>query len=654
MPTLPPDGVDESARYDVQLTSLMVGCGSGFIQRLKTISSVEFATAFALRPNLMAWFLGAGASAASGIPTGFAMIRDFKAQIFCQKNNLAKGDIDSADPVWIDRIDAFFRRTAILPPEGDPEEYAKAFEAVYPEPRHRRQYISDAIAKGTPCFGHSVLGGLVAARKADCIFTTNFDHLVEDASQSANAALDSADQVKPTVAAIDSSGRARRCLNESDWPMIAKLHGDYQSSSIKNTSPELEKQDEEMRGVLVDSCQRFGLVVVGYSGRDASIMDALSSVLESTSPFPNGLYWVAPSPSRLMPDVRTFLERAASVGVDVSIVVCDTFDELAADIIKVLELPKVLAEKIMAGRPTPRLVPATIQADEARRFPILRYSALLIESMPRRARQLLLEKPASTGVIRAALKNARCKAIVAANGREVALFGDEQNAVNALSEFGARVGGEVSLDPLRDSRAKGLVYDALARSLSRKVPLIPRLKRSGHSLIVAAPRDDEDQERAKNIERQLEGLRRAYGGNLSGKVPGLGYPFYEGVFLKLDYVAERWWCCFEPFTFVDIPKPETTHDALSDDASTSSSGFLVRRLGGDPAGDWRRERWAQRYNKNWSSIIDAWAKLLTSQGSDIQAFWLGDGGGTQAEFRIGSITAWSRPSHHDPYFDRRK
>lgn len=62
---------------------------------ISTISAVEFATALALRPNLVAWFLGAGASAASGIPTGYAMIRDFKAQIFCRENNLSKREIDT-------------------------------------------------------------------------------------------------------------------------------------------------------------------------------------------------------------------------------------------------------------------------------------------------------------------------------------------------------------------------------------------------------------------------------------------------------------------------------------------------------------------------------------------------------------------------------
>ena len=95
----------------------------------------------------MTWFLGAGASAASGIPTGYAMIRDFKAQIFCRENNLSKREIDTGDLIWIGRIDAFFRRTSILPPDGDPTEYAVSFEAVYPQARHRRQYIDDAISR---------------------------------------------------------------------------------------------------------------------------------------------------------------------------------------------------------------------------------------------------------------------------------------------------------------------------------------------------------------------------------------------------------------------------------------------------------------------------------------------------------------------------
>jgi hypothetical protein len=244
------------------------------ISSLPTIFPAQFATGFPLRPNLLAWFLGAGASAASGIPTRYAMIRDFKARIFCRENNLSKREIDTADPIWIGRIDAFFRRTSLLPPEGHPAEYAAAFEAVYPQPRHGRQYIDDAISKGRPCFGHRVLGSLIAAGKVDCVFTTNFDPLVEASALAANTILSVPDQVRPTVAAIDSADRAMRCLNESDWPLVAKLHGDYQSIAIKNTGSELEAQDARMRHVPVEAGKRFGTIFVGYSGRDASIIEA--------------------------------------------------------------------------------------------------------------------------------------------------------------------------------------------------------------------------------------------------------------------------------------------------------------------------------------------------------------------------------------------
>lgn len=87
-----------------------------------------------------------------------------------------------------------------------------------------------------------------------------------------------------------------------------------------------------MRHVLVEASKRFGLVVVGYSGRDASVMEALKSVLKDPNPYPSGLYWVTSSASKLLPAVQQFLEHATLAGVDVAIVEAKTFDELAADV----------------------------------------------------------------------------------------------------------------------------------------------------------------------------------------------------------------------------------------------------------------------------------------------------------------------------------
>lgn len=623
---------------------------------IPTMSSREFATAFALRPNLVAWFLGAGASAASGVPTAHAMIRDFKGQIFCRENNLSKREVDAGDKVWIDRIDAFFQTTSLLPPDGDPAEYSATFEAVYPQERHRRQYIADRIARCTPCFGHRVLGALMAARKVDCVFTTNFDPLIEEAAVSANALLLAAGQGRPTVAAIDSAERAMRCLSESDWPLVAKLHGDYQSIAIKNTGSELEKQDAHMRHVLVESCKRFGLVFVGYSGRDASVMEALNSVLREKAPFPNGLYWVASSVSRLLPAVTEFLKDAHLAGVDVAMVECKTFDELAGDVIKHIDLPQVLHNHVMLGQSVPRLMPVNLPTSEARQFPVLRYSALLIDSMPRIARRLTLGQATTSPAIRALLKERHCRAVVAANGRELAVFGKDEELVAALAQLGAQVAGTVELDPTKDSWALGLLYDALVKALSRRRPLIPRFKRVGHSLIVAAPRAGEDQDWARQRAQDLAPLRAAYESNLTGTVDKLALPFHEGVFLKLEHIEGRWWCGFEPYTFVDIPRAKppvqaaqwgpssTEHDAL---------GIPIGRGGVDPAGDWRRERWAVKYNKQWSAIIAAWAALLTSTtDGSVRAFGFDEGAGMDAVFTVAKTTGWSRPGHHHTYFDR--
>ena len=285
-----------------------------------------------------------------------------------------------------------------------------------------------------------------------------------------------------------------RCLNESDWPLVAKLHGDYQSITIKNTGSELEQQDESMRHVLVEASKRFGMVFVGYSGRDASIMDALASVLRDKTPFPSGVYWVTSSATRLLPAVTEFLARAHRAGVDVAVVECKTFDELAADLVKHLDLPEVLVSHVMQGRAAPRLVPVNLPSAEARSFPVLRYSALLIESLPRTARRITLAQATTSRAVRELLNAQRCRAVVAANGRELAVFGKDEDVLAALTTLGPTLAGTVALDATKDSWALGLLYDALVRALSRYRPVSPRFKRSGHLLVVKAPQEGEDEE----------------------------------------------------------------------------------------------------------------------------------------------------------------
>jgi hypothetical protein len=639
------------------LRGLCVGCTiepnnhrTGRELDIPTINGQQFATKFALRSNKYAWFLGAGASAGGGIPTGYDMIRDFKIKLFCQKNKLPRREVDPADPLWVARIDDFFKLHNILPPVGDPSEYARAFEAVYPDPADRRAYIDTQVKAGRPSFAHRVLACLLTTNNTPCVFTTNFDALVETATTVAGQLLDASEGKTLTVAAIDNSERASRCLRESDWPLLAKIHGDFQSIELKNTGDELASQNEKMRSVMVETCGRFGLVVVGYSGRDASVMQALSEAITKANPFPGGIYWITRSSTELSPAVQDFLKAASVAGVSAHIVESQNFDELAGDLADAISFDARLEKHIREGQIKPMARPLPMPTHEALTTPILRCSALRIFSLPKVARRIRLQKAANIVEIRRCLKEAKVKACIAVAGNDYAAFGPDEELLAALASYGPTLAGTIELDPIANSWALGLLYDALTRSLCKGRPLNPRLHGKGHEIVVSHGHPKEDEQQKNRRLHDLEPLVLAYGVPVLGKLPKLGYPFNEGLRIRLEQCAGHWWCVFDPFTHVQLPQEaRLTPDAVESASDTVGS----RPWKPNPAADWIRERWVQRYNAKWSYIIGAWSSLLAGSDGKLRAFWLKEGEGIDAAFDISSVTAWSKPSHDHAYFHRR-
>lgn len=602
---------------------------------------------FCLRPTQYAWFLGAGASAAAGIPTGYAMITDFKKRIFCELSGAKLKEVDADDPLWIDRIEAFLASRSVLPPRNDPTEYAAAFEAIYATPDDRRNYIASAVEKGTPSYAHRVLASLVTTRKVPCVFTTNFDNLVETAAMLTDQLVPAAERANMTVAGIDNAARATLALGESR-PLLAKIHGDYQSVHIKNTNEELRHQDVQMRLVLTGACARYGLVIVGYSGRDTSVMEALTAALSQPNAFPGGIHWVARSEQGLLPDVRRFLDAADTAGVRTTFVECQTFDELAADILDGVDIPAALDAHIGTHTAPSVLRPVPLPTKEQSPFPVLRCSAVPVLEMPLEARRVTTQKPLTTAQARDMLQEADVWAIVASNGREIAAFGEDAALLRAFQSVDGRLAGTVKLTPEQDSWALGLLYDALTRAVCRNRPLKARLRRSGHAVMARGDSERETPEsREKRLARQVK-LRRAYANSLYGKTPQ-GYPYQEGVQLRLEQAADRWWLTFEPSTFVDVPLPDEA------DEQQDAEGSLERQRRVDPTIDWRRERWAQRYNHVWAAIIDAWADVLAGDGNHLlRATGVAQDAGIEAVFKVSPVTAWSRPSHAHDYFYRQK
>ncbi|MDQ6720755.1 MAG: SIR2 family protein [Candidatus Dormibacteraeota bacterium] len=491
---------------------------------INRLTDSDFARLLGLRASKLAWFIGAGCSAAAGIPTAQTMIMEFKAGLFCAATKLPRQEIDPGDPLWATRINDFFNGQRGFPAAGDPDEYAVAFEAAYPNANDRRAYIDQAVRRGVPSFGHRVFAALISTGRVPCIFTTNFDPLIERATVITDELQPAHEQAHLTVAALDSAERAERCLRDSTWPLLAKLHGDYQSDQLKNVLVELLEQDARLRHVLMESCRRFGLVVVGYSGRDSSVMDALGDAI-APSALPGGLFWVARPGSALLTRVTELLNAAEAVGIETHVVEAANFDELAGEIERQADLPPALAQHVRAARPAPRVVPVTLSTIEGAMFPVLRCSALPIVTLPTEARRLTVSTPLTTMEARAALKQAGVRGAVAALGREAAAFGLDSELLAAFASHGAELAGIMDLDPGADSWALGLLYEGLARALSRGRPLRPRLRARGHFLVVANPDSERNDELAVKDRETLRLLAKAYGGPITGTVPALGLPF---------------------------------------------------------------------------------------------------------------------------------
>ena len=244
----------------------------------------EFLRAYPLRsPNIM-WFLGAGASASSGIKTAYHMIWDFKARMYCSANRVSlKSLSDLGDPTTKARLQRFFDSKGDFPAEDAEDEYAAYFEKVYPDERDRRRYIDSAVSVGQPSYGYKAMAALIKSDRIRAVWSTNFDTMVEDTVIPLYGS-----RGKIVVATLGEPDMAVDALNEGRWPVLAKIHGDYQSRQLKNTPAELKSQDETMRFALVEACKRFGLAVIGYSGRDRSIMEVFEEAINGGRGFPGG------------------------------------------------------------------------------------------------------------------------------------------------------------------------------------------------------------------------------------------------------------------------------------------------------------------------------------------------------------------------------
>lgn len=578
-------------------------------QTTNTMDLADFLRAYQMRSSNIMWLLGAGASRAAGIKTAGDMIWDFKQTLYRSQKKLPPHAIsDPGDPAVRRKLQAYFDELGNFPASNAPDEYSRFFEVTYPSANDRRAYLDKLIRLGKPSYGHMALALLMREGCSRIIWTTNFDRTIEDAA--AKLYGTTSDLV---VADLGEPKKVSDALNAQRYPIYGKLHGDYHSVQLKNTDAELQRQDEEMRRAFVDACKTTGLAVVGYSGRDESVVDALRDALDEGRGFPNGLFWFKRSEEEPFEAVTALINDARQVGVDAHLIDNETFDELMSDLVRFLpETSKKLGE-IEGVRP-PRLASVKLKQPGAK-TPAIRTNALPIISHPVMCRLVECDiggwKEIETAVDKAGVE------IEAQRIQEgVIAFGRDCDVHAVFDEFNVKRFETRSIPDKKLTHESGdlrLIREALFRALNQRneIDIIRRGRR-----VFALPNTkfvkpaDFNDGNIKPVD------------TISGNIGNTGIRWIECCDLRLDYKLDRLWLLLEPRIHREIPE-----DARPEQIEQSKE-FVRARLAG-------------RFNPKANAMLGAWARLLlgNEQTATLRSFAISDG--IDATFELSAVTGFS-------------
>jgi SIR2-like domain len=571
-------------------------------------------------PGMFAWLLGAGASQSAGLPTATDVIWDLKRRYYCSEEQQEISANDLQNSAIREKIDAFMVSRG-FPDITDPAGYSRSFELIFGEDHERqRNYLQAILSEknSSLTLGHRAFAGMIASGVIKTVFTTNFDTVIERAL---------AEVAGKDIAAfhLEGSYAAKAALNNDQFPLYCKLHGDFRYTSLKNLTADLLTQNVELGDCLVSACNRFGLIVVGYSGRDDSIMQLLRSVLEGPNPFPHGIYWMGLKGRPALEPVSTFLELARAKGVRAEWVEIETFDSLLSRMWKQLpdKNPELVAK---IGRTGSQSVVIPL-ARPGTALPILRMNALPVSKLP----TMCFELSFSTSKEWSDLHAAETKAsgtIVCTKGRSVLAWGSETSLRHAFGEDLQSlkpVSIEQELYDLQNNlHLKGFVERGIGLALMRSKPLLFRTWRGGSVLIL---------DRAHPAPDVTKDLKQCTG-ELYGRVPNLTAPasdehpkseevwWAEAIKLDLEVVDGKYFLLLKPVVWI-WPKR----------ARILATDFLDRRGGG-------------RFNKPVDALLSAWVRLLLptpAPGVDLSLAPLqGELDAGHPHFAINGRTAFSR------------
>lgn len=255
-------------------------------------------------------FLGAGASKSSGISTASELIDIWKKELyerFEEKQFEQTDEYKNIEQYFEYKHSSWFN--SVNP-------YSSLFEKKFDLPAQRRKFVEQQVGNKLPSIGYAYLVSLVEKGFFNTIFTTNFDDLLNESFYQLSS-------TRPIVCAHDSSVHSISITSKR--PKILKLHGDYLFENIKSTLRETESLEQNIKDKLIEFCKEFGLIILGYSGSDRSIMDVLEYLVKTDNYVKNGVYWCFRKEDEINQSVMNLLWKDR-----VYPIIIDGFDEFFA------------------------------------------------------------------------------------------------------------------------------------------------------------------------------------------------------------------------------------------------------------------------------------------------------------------------------------
>lgn len=562
-------------------------------------------------PQIM-WLLGAGVSRTAGMPTASDITWDLKVRYYCLKENEDISQHDINNETVRKRVQTYLDSKG-FPRLNSQEEYSFYFELTFGNDYAEQQkYLSEQLAteKVSLNVGHRALAALISLKLAKVVFTTNFDHVMEDAYSSVTGNNLSAYHLDGSYAALEA-------LNSESFPIYAKLHGDFKYQSIKNLSTDLQNNDKKIQDCFLAACSRYGLVISGYSGRDKNVMQMLYTAIEQHNAFPSGIFWTVVNRNEISESISNFIDAAKTKGINSHILETGTFDTLLSKIWRqVSDKPKAVDEKVKSGAATKVAIPFT---EKGTTFPLVRTNALQIIECPSVCAAIGLKSDVQHDDLKKILGEKYPEATITKYdkiygwGKEAEfkkVFGDN---IDRITPFQLND----NLNLLQISMTMRSFFErALAASLCNKRPVFMRFSHKSFYAVI-------NHEMLANP--LLSALKKAVAdkgvseGNLVGKLADNVF-WAEACEIRLEIRNSHLWLMLKPTIWI---KP--------DDQRKNYVEFLKKRR-------------AHRYNMAANNILDAWIKILlgnqvTGEISELKCY---DDSEYPVTFKINSRTAYSK------------